>query len=83
MRTLMEIAAIRLDDEESLEGGEEMWLQLFEFARMVPVSLATRSRKHVKDLALLKGLAPDAKTAQEIAAAKLSVPVVDAMAKKQ
>lgn len=83
MRTLMEIAAIRLDDEESLEGGEEMWLQLFEFARMVPVSLATRSRKHVKDLALLKGLAPDANTAQEIAAAKLSAPVVDAMAKKQ
>ncbi|OOR85545.1 UPF0149 family protein [Moraxella canis] len=83
IRTLMEIAAIRLDDEESLEGGEEMWLQLFEFARMVPVSLATRQRQDVKNLALLKGLAPEAKTANELAAEKLAVPVIDAMASKQ
>ncbi|WP_049236646.1 UPF0149 family protein [Moraxella canis] len=83
IRTLMEIAAIRLDDEESLEGGEEMWLQLFEFARMVPVSLATRQRQDVKNLALLKGLAPEAKTAKELAAEKLAVPVIDAMASKQ
>ena len=83
IRTLMEIAAIRLDDEESLEGGEEMWLQLFEFARMVPVSLATRQRQDVKNLALLKGLTPEAKTANELAAEKLAVPVIDAMASKQ
>lgn len=83
IRTLMEIAAIRLDDEESLEGGEEMWLHLFEFARMVPVHLATRKRIDVKSLPLIKGLSPDAKTAKEVAADKLSVPVIDAMASKQ
>lgn len=81
--TLMEIAAIRLDDEESLEGGEEMWLQLFEFARMVPVSLAVRQRQDVKNLALLKGLPPEAKTANELASEKLAVPVIDVMASKQ
>lgn len=81
--TLMETAAIRLDDEESLEGGEEMWLQLFEFARMVPVSLAVRQRQDVKNLALLKGLPPEAKTANELAAEKSAVPVIDAMASKQ
>ncbi|MFB6348120.1 UPF0149 family protein [Moraxella marmotae] len=83
IRALMEIAAIRLADEESLEGGEEMWLHLFEFARMVPVSLAVRQRQEVKNLPLLKGLSPDAKTANEIAAEKLGVPVIDAMANKQ
>lgn len=81
--TLMEIATIRLDDEESLEGGEEMWLQLFEFARMVPVSLAVRQRQDVKNLALLKGLPPEAKTANELASEKLAVPVIDVMASKQ
>lgn len=81
--TLMEIAAIRLDDEESLEGGEEMWLQLFEFARMVPVSLAVCQRQDVKNLALLKGLPPEAKTANELASEKLAVPVIDVMASKQ
>ena len=81
--TLMEIAAIRLDDEESLDGGEEMWLQLFEFARMVPVSLAVRQRQDVKNLALLKGLPPEAKTANELASEKLAVPVIDVMASKQ
>ena len=81
--TLMGIAAIRLDDEESLEGGEEMWLQLFEFARMEPVSLAVRQRQDVNNLALLKGLPPEAKTANELAAEKLAVPVIDAMASKQ
>lgn len=74
---LMHIAALRLDEEEVLESGEEMWLQLFEFARMVPPSLAVRKRQEVKNLPLLKGLAPDAKTAKE--AAELP-PVVDVMA---
>ncbi|UTO04952.1 UPF0149 family protein [Moraxella sp. FZLJ2107] len=83
IRTLMEIAAIRLEDDENLEGGEEMWLHLFEFARMVPVHLATRKRMDVKQLPLLKGLSPDAKTAKEIAETKLAVPVIDAMEKKQ
>ena len=70
IRTLMEIAAIRLDDDESLDGGEEMWLHLFEFARMVPVHLAVRKRQDVKNLSIIKGLDPSAKTAKEIAAAR-------------
>lgn len=82
IRTLMEIAAIRLDDEENLEGGEELWLELFEFARMVPVHLAVRKRSNVKELPIIKGLSPDAKTAKELAQEK-TVPVIDAMAKKQ
>ncbi|UNU73731.1 UPF0149 family protein [Moraxella nasovis] len=81
IKDLSQIAAIRLDDEESLEGGEEMWLHLFEFARMVPVGLSVRKRGEVKDLPLLKGLAPDAKTAKEVSEEKLLY--VDAMHQKQ
>lgn len=83
IRTLMEIAAIRLDDEESLEAGEELWFEIFEFARLVPVHLAVRKRVDVKSLPIIKGLAVDAKTANEIAQERKSVPVIDAMAKKQ
>lgn len=74
---LMQIAAIRLSDEEDFEGGEEMWLHLFEFARMVPVHLAVKKRQEVKNLPIIKGLSIHAKTAKELAA---STPVViDAM----
>ncbi len=62
---LAKIGAIRLEDEEDFEGGEESYLHIYEFARMVPVSFATRTRKPVKDIALIAGLAIDAKTAKE------------------
>jgi len=80
---LAKIGAIRLEDEDDFEGGEESYLQLFEFARMVPVSLATRKRKAVKELSLIAGLAMDAKTAKEREAklnvAKTIPPVIDVM----
>ncbi|WP_169392385.1 MULTISPECIES: UPF0149 family protein [Psychrobacter] len=80
---LAKIGAIRLEDEDDFEGGEESYLQLFEFARMVPVSLATRKRKAVKELSLIAGLAMDAKTAKEREAelnvAKAIPPVSDLM----
>lgn len=83
IKDLSQIAAIRLDDEESFEGGEEMWLHLFEFARMVPVSLAVRKRIDVMSLPIIKGLDINAKTANEVAAAKDETLFIDAMAHKQ
>lgn len=86
IKDLSQIAAIRLDDEEEFEGGEEMWLHLFEFARMVPVSLAVRKRTDVMSLPIIKGLDVTAKTAQEVAAEKDTVKealFIDAMAQKQ
>ncbi len=84
---LAKIGAIRLEDEDDFEGGEESYLQLFEFARMVPVSLATRKRKAVKELSLIAGLAIDAKTAKEYEAeaksAKAIPPVIDVMNQKR
>lgn len=62
---LAKIGAIRLEDDEDFEGGEESYLYIYEFARMVPVSFATRTRKPVKDLPLIAGLAIDAKTTKE------------------
>ena len=50
---------------------------------MVPVSFATRQRKPVKDIALIAGLAIDAKTTKELQAEgrlpKPMPPVVDVM----
>lgn len=83
IKDLSQIAAIRLEDEEEIEVGEEMWLHLFEFARMVPVSLAVKKRMEVMSLPLIKGLDIDAKTAQEVAAKKDGFLFVDAMTKKQ
>lgn len=83
IKDLSQIAAIRLDDEEEIEVGEEMWLHLFEFARMVPVSLSTKKRIDVMSLPIIKGLDINAKTAQEVAAQKDGALFVDAMAKKQ
>lgn len=62
---LAKIGAIRLEEDEEYEGGEESYLYIYEFARMVPVSFATRKRKSIKDLALIAGLAIDAKTTKE------------------
>ena len=80
---LAKIGAIRLEDDEDFEGGEESYLHIFEFARMVPVSFATRQRKPVKDITLIAGLAIDAKTTKELQAEgrlpKPMPPVVDVM----
>lgn len=57
---LAKIGGIRLEEDEIFEGGEESYLYIYEFARMVPVSFATRKRKAVKDIALISGLAIDA-----------------------
>lgn len=62
---LSKIGAIRLEDDEDFEGGEESYLYIYEFARMVPVSFATRKRKPIKELALIAGLSIDAKTTKE------------------
>lgn len=87
LRDLSHIAAIRPDENDEFDGDEEMWLHLFEFARMVPVSLATKKRTDIKNLAIIKGLAPDAKTAKEIQAeqnaSRHSPLFVDAMTHKQ
>lgn len=80
---LAKIGAIRLAEDEDFEGGEESYLYIYEFARMVPVSFATRKRKPVKDIALIAGLAIDAKTTKELQAEgklpKPMPPVMDAM----
>lgn len=91
---LSKIASIRIDPDDEFEGGEEAYLQLYEFARMIPVSLSVRKRKHVMELPLIAGLPLHAKTATELAALKqqaeqlsepedakdeLLPPVIDAM----
>ena len=80
---LAKIGGIRLEEDEIFEGGEESYLYIYEFARMVPVSFATRQRKPVKDIALISGLAIDAKTTKERQAEgklpKPMPPVIDIM----
>lgn len=80
---LAKIGAIRLEEDEEYAGGEESYLYIYEFARMVPVSFATRKRKPVKELALIAGLAMDAKTTNERklegSLPKPIPPVMDAM----
>lgn len=81
---LSKIASLRDfgDDDEDNSDGEELYLQLFEFARMVPISFAVRKKRHVLDLALIKGLSSERKTANELKQqteeAKLP-PVINAM----
>lgn len=69
LRDLAKIAALRVDPEELDEADEgekeEMYLQLYEFARLLPPSFAVRQKKRVDDLAILKGLAMGRKTAHE------------------
>ena len=85
LSTLSQIGGIRIEPDDEFEGGEESYLHLYEFARMVPVSLAVRKRKPVSELALISGLPVDAKTAQELQAEghtpKPMPPVIDAMNK--
>lgn len=84
---LAKIASIRPDEEDEFGGDEEEYLYLFEFARMVPVSLSNRKRKNVADLSIIKGLSPDRLTASEIQkeheAQRELPPVFNAMDKKQ
>lgn len=83
LNTLSKIGGIRVDPDNEFEGGEESYLHLYEFARMVPVSFSTRKRKPVKELSLISGLSIDAKTALELQAEgktpKPMPPVIDAM----
>ncbi|WP_131667808.1 UPF0149 family protein [Psychrobacter pygoscelis] len=85
LSTLSQIGGIRIEPDDEFEGGEESYLHLYEFARMVPVSLAVRKRKPISELALISGLPVDAKTAQELQAEghtpKPMPPVIDAMNK--
>lgn len=83
LNTLSKIGGIRVSPDDEFEGGEEAYLHLYEFARMVPVSFSTRKRKPIKDLSLISGLSLDAKTALELQAEgnrpKPMPPVIDAM----
>ena len=83
LATLSMIGGIRIEPDDEFEGGEESYLHLYEFARMVPVSLGVRKRKPVSELALISGLPVDAKTAKELEAeaqvAKTLPPIIDAM----
>ncbi|WP_434354367.1 UPF0149 family protein [Psychrobacter sp. HD31] len=74
---LARIGSIRINSDDEFEGGEESYLHLFEYVRMVPVSMATRKRKSVMSLPLIAGLPLEAKTANELAEKQLP-PVVDA-----
>ena len=80
---LAKIGGIRLEDDEEYEGGEESYIYIYEFVRMVPVSFATRQRKSVKELPLIAGLKMDAKTTKELQAEgkmpKPMPPVIDVM----
>lgn len=80
---LAKIGSIRITPDDEFEGGEESYLYLYEFVRMVPVSLATRKRKKMMDLPLIAGLSPTAKTAAELEEAGLKPkpipPVIDIM----
>lgn len=80
---LAKIASIRPDDEDEFDGDEEEYLYLFEFARMVPVSLSHRQRKKVTDLSIIKGLSLDRLTANELQKEKSLPPVFNAIDKKQ
>lgn len=77
---LAKIASIRPDDNDEFDGDEEEYLYLFEFARLIPVSLYRKNRKKIKELSIIKGLALDRLTAQELNTQKLP-PVLDVMNK--
>lgn len=62
---LAKIASIRPDENEQVDGDEEEYLHLFEFARMVPVLLYRKNRKLITELSIIKGLSPDRLTAKE------------------
>ncbi|WP_019672250.1 UPF0149 family protein [Psychrobacter lutiphocae] len=82
---LAKIGAIRIEPDDEFEGGEESYLYLYEFVRMVPVSLAIRPRKPLMSLPLIAGLAINAKTAKELEEEglkpKTMPPVIDVMNK--
>lgn len=67
---LAKIGGIRIEPDDEFEGGEESYLHLYEFARMVPVSLATRRRKPLLSLPIIAGLPLGAMTVKEQQAQK-------------
>ena len=77
---LTKIASIRPDEHEEFDGDEEEYLYLHEYARMIPVAMFRAQRKAVKELSIIKGLAPDRLTARE---RQNLPPIYDAMDKKQ
>lgn len=84
LTSLSKIGALRLeyDDEGVLvDADESMFFELFEFVRFVPVAFAVRKRKTINDLALIKGLAMDRKTARESQQAFVLPPTIDATRK--
>lgn len=60
-----QIQQLQADDAVSAQDEEE-YLQLYEFARMAPVLLSMRQKRKAQDLAIIKGLASDRKTAHEL-----------------
>lgn len=70
---LAKIGSIRIEPDDEFEGGEESYLYLYEFVRMVPVSLAIRPRKSLMSLPLIAGLSVNAKTAKELSKKGLSL----------
>lgn len=53
------------DDDEDDQSLEMQYFELYEFARMVPVGLVRHQKKSVKELAIVKGLDVNRKTANE------------------
>ncbi len=78
---LAKIASIRPDENDEFDGDEESYLQLFEFARMIPVGLYRKKRKAIKELSIIKGLSLGRLTAKE-AQQKSLPPVFDVMSKQ-
>lgn len=56
---LQDVSCVEFTDSDNDEEGEESYQELFEFVRLIPVSLATgRKKVAVTDTSLLKGLKP-------------------------
>ncbi|MBF7686341.1 UPF0149 family protein [Acinetobacter sp. B10A] len=54
---LQDVAAVEFDASDNDEDGEESYQELYEFVRLIPVSLAVgRKRKPVLDSSLLKNI---------------------------
>lgn len=54
---LQDVAAVEFEDSDADEEGEESFQELYEFVRLIPVSLAMgRKRKSVLDSSLLKNI---------------------------
>ena len=57
IENLQDVAAVEFTESDDDEEGEESFLELYEFVRLIPVSLATgRKKVAVAETALLKSL---------------------------